>query len=171
MHLPDKWGDLYQLSYITRDMDAAIAHCRRELGVETFHVGENPAEVIAGGTRQTLVVKAAIANFGRHQFELIQPVSGPIHHYDNVLGEGSGLINFHHIAIAVRGGFENWQALVAELDASGDEIAFISAPETLDPPMVAFCYVDTRHRLGHYTEYLWWHESLASLPSFPNLDA
>lgn len=169
MDVPGRWGDLYQLSYVTRDMDAAIAHCKDALGIESFTVGGHPVDVMSGGTRQTLVVKAAIANFGRLQFELIEPVSGPIHHYENVLGPGSAVINFHHIAIAVRGDYANWEALVAEVTASGDEIAFISVAE--DNPMVALCYVDTRPRLGHYTEYLWWHDSLSAMPSFPQLDA
>lgn len=171
MHIPDLWGDLYQLSYVTRDMDAAVEHCRRELGIQEFNVSQNPAPVIADGRAQMLVVKAAIANYGRHQFELIEPVSGPIHHYDNVLGPGSGIINFHHVAIAIRGGHDNWLALLDRLAASGDEIAFLLDLPGDGPPPMAMCYVDTRRRLGHYTEYMWWHESLNAMPSFPRLDA
>lgn len=171
MHLPGLWGDLFQLSYITRDLDAAIAHCRDALGIEHFHLSQSPAEVLSGGERQVLVVRAAIANYGRHQFELIEPVSGPIHHYQNVLGEGSGLINFHHVAIAVRGPWEQWLKTFSEIEASGDEVAFVHPPEPPETPMVAFCYVDTRARLGHYTEYLWWHSSLSGVGPFPDLDA
>jgi Glyoxalase/Bleomycin resistance protein/Dioxygenase superfamily len=171
MHLPSRWGELFQLSYITRDLDAAIAHCRETLGITDFAISQTPAAVISGGKRQVLEVRAAIANYGRHQFELIEPVSGPIHHYENVLGPGSGLINFHHVAIAVRGPWENWLATVAEIEASGDEIAFIHPPEPPEKPMVGFCYVDTRARLGHYTEYLWWDPSLTGTGPFIDLDA
>ena len=36
---------------------------------------------------------------------------------------------------------------------------------------VCFCYVDTRKRLGHYTEYLWIDDSLKPFPALPDLDA
>lgn len=171
MQLGLRYGDLFQMSYITRDLDAAVEHARTELGITNFHVSDAEAPVLSGGKRQDLVLRAAIANIGRHQFEIIQPVSGPIHVYTEAVDLSSHLLNFHHIAIAVRGGYDKFEELVAEVRASGDEIAFIHPPEAEENPMVAFCYVDTRRRLGHHTEYLWWHEALNGQPSFPNLDA
>lgn len=169
MHLGDRYGDLFQLSYITRDMDAAVEHCRTALGIENFHRSESTAEVLAGGKVQNLVVKAAMANIGRHQIEIIEPVSGPTEVYTDAVDLSGHLLNFHHIAIAVRGGMAAWEKLLSEVRDSGDEIAFLF-PAAPDPEAkVAFCYVDTRARIGHYTEYLWWDEALTGLPSFPDL--
>ena len=171
MQLGLRYGDLFQMSYITRDLDAAVAHARSELGIANFHISDAEAPVLSGGKLQNLVVRAAIANIGRHQFEIIQPVSGPTHVYTEAVDLSAHLLNFHHIAIAVRGGYDKFEELLAEVRASGDEIAFLHPPERQENPMIAFCYVDTRGRLGHYTEYLWWHESLNGQPSFPNLEA
>ena len=101
--LGKRYGEQFQMSYITRDMDAAIAHCRSALGIETFHQTDTEAQVLSGGRMQTLVIRAAMANIGRQQFELIQPVSGPIHVYTDAVDLDAHIINFHHTAIAVRG--------------------------------------------------------------------
>ena len=171
MQLGKRYGEQFQMSYITRDMDAAIAHCRSALGIETFHQTDTEAQVLSGGRMQTLVIRAAMANIGRQQFELIQPVSGPIHVYTDAVDLDAHIINFHHTAIAVRGDYENWLGLVNEVRASGDEMALLMDGTPADNPMVAFTYVDTRRRLGHYTEYLWWHETLDGQRGFPDLGA
>jgi Glyoxalase/Bleomycin resistance protein/Dioxygenase superfamily len=171
MNLNARYGDLFQMSYITRDLEAALEHCRRELGLAAFHVSDSEVDVISGGRVQRLAVRAAIANIGRRQFEIIQPVSGPIEVYTGAVDLDSHILNFHHIAIAVRGSLMNWEKLLEEIRAGGDEIAF-EFPAKLGPEaMVCFCYVDTRKRLGHYTEYLWWAPQLDGMPSFPNLNA
>jgi len=171
MNLSKCYADLFQMSYITKDMDAAVAHARAQLGIETFHLSDQVVDVLCEGKVQALGIRAAIANIGRHQFEIIQPVSGPTHIYTDAVNLDSHIINFHHIAIAVRGDFANFTGLLAEIRDSGDKIAFQFPVQPEPSAMVAFCYVDTRRRLGHYTEYLWWAPQMAGLPSFPNLDA
>ena len=166
-----RYGDLYQMSYITRDMDAALEHCEKELGLSGFNVGEPEVDVMSFGKVQSLRIRAATKNVGRQQFEIIQPVSGPTHVYTDEVDLNAHIINFHHVAIAVTGGFENWENLIAEVRASGDEFAFLSPFEPVENPMLCFCYVDTRKRLGHYTEYLWIDESLKGIPAMPDLDA
>jgi hypothetical protein len=171
MHLGSRYGDLFQLSYITRDMDAAIAHCRSELGLEGFHVSETGAEVLSGGRVQDLRLKAAVLNVGARQIEILEPLSGPIEVYTEAVDLAAHVLNFHHVAIAVRGPFSEFERLLEEVRASGDEIAFLHPVGAQPEPMVAFCYVDTRRRIGHYTEYLWWHERLTGLPAFPEFAA
>jgi hypothetical protein len=171
MNLSMRYADLFQMSYITRDMDAAIAHARKHLGIEAFHISDQVVDVLCQGKVQPLAIRAAMANIGRHQFEIIQPISGPTHVYTDAVDLGSHVLNFHHIAIAVRGDFESFERLLEEVRATGDEIAYLFPADPRPDAMVAFCYVDTRHRLGHYTEYLWWAPQLAGMPSFPNLDA
>lgn len=171
MTIGARYAQLCQLSYITRDLEAAVDHARDKLGIDHFHISESTIPVLSYGTVQELTVRAAIANIGRHQFEYIQPVSGPIHVYTDSVDLAGDLINFHHIAMAVPGPHSEWLKLLDEVKASGDEFAFLFPPEPDPEVQVAFCYVDTRHRLGHYTEYLWWDEALDGQPSFPNLKA
>ncbi|HMP55137.1 MAG TPA: hypothetical protein PKD92_01005 [Novosphingobium sp.] len=44
--------------------------------------------------------------------------------------------------------------------ASGDEFAYLFPAEPSGEDKVCFCYVDTRKRIGHYTEYLWIDEAI-----------
>jgi len=171
MQLGLRYGELFQMSYITRDLEAAMEHCRTELGIDDFRTSDAEVDVMSFGKMERLVVRAAMANIGRHQFEIIQPVSGPIHVYTDEVDLSGHILNYHHIAIAVRGGIENWFALLDEVRASGDEFAFLMPPEPTKDEKLCFCYVDTRKRLGHYTEYLWVDESLKDAGMMPDLDA
>lgn len=169
MHFGARFAQLTQLSYITRDLDAAMDHAREKLGIETFHTSESQIEVLSYGEVKPLHVRAAIAVKGRHQFEYIQPVAGAIEVYTDAVDLDAALINFHHVAIAVPGPYAEWERLLADVRESGDEFAYLF-PAVPDPAFpVAFCYVDTRHRLGHFTEYLWWDEKLSGTGGFPDL--
>lgn len=171
MTIAARYGELFQMSYITRDLDAAMAHCREELGIESFSTTEAEIEVQSFGQMRPLKIRAAMANIGRNQFEIIQPISGAIEVYTDEVDLADHILNYHHIAIAVRGPFANWLALLAEVRASGDEFAFLMPPEPTADDKVCFCYVDTRKRLGHYTEYLWVDEAIKPIPAMPDLDA
>lgn len=170
MTIAARYGELFQMSYITRDLDEAMDHCRKELGIEAFATTEADIEVMSFGQMRPLKIRAAMANIGRNQFELIQPISGAIEVYTDEVDLDAHIINYHHIAIAVRGPLENWLALLDEVRASGDEFAFLMPPEPTAEDKVCFCYVDTRKRLGHYTEYLWVDESIKPVAAMPDLD-
>jgi hypothetical protein len=148
-----------------------MAHCRAELGIEHFDTTDAEVEVLSYGTLRPLKIRAAFGNVGRNQFELIEPVSGAIEIYTDEVDLSKHIINFHHIAIAVRGTIDDWRALVEEVRASGDEFAYLFPAEPSDQDVLCFCYVDTRKRLGHYTEYLWVDESIKPVPAMPDLDA
>lgn len=171
MSIATHYANLFQMSYITRDLDAAMAHCKAELGIEHFDTTDAEVEVLSFGKLRPLKIRAAFGNVGRNQLELIEPVSGAIEIYTDEVDLSKHIINFHHIAIAVRGGIAEWRALLAEVRESGDEFAYLFPPEPSDDDKLCFAYVDTRKRLGHYTEYLWIDEAIKPLPSMPNLDA
>ena len=171
MSIAAHYANLFQMSYITRDLDAAMAHCKAELGIEHFETTDAEVEVLSFGKLRPLKIRAAFGNVGRNQLELIEPVSGAIEIYTDEVDLSKHIINFHHIAIAVRGGIAEWRALLAEVRASGDEFAYLFPPEPSDDDKLCFAYVDTRKRLGHYTEYLWIDEAIKPLPSMPDLDA
>lgn len=167
MHIGNRYGDLVQMSYVTRDMDAAIAHAAAELGITGFSRSESEIEVLSFGRKRPLGVKAAIANIGARQFEIIQPVSGAIEIYTDEVDLSGHILNFHHIAIAVPGPRSAWDALLEEVRASGDEFAYLFPAVASPDDKLCFCYVDTRRRLGHYTEYLWADPSLAGIAAAP----
>lgn len=169
MRIGTRYSDLFQMSYVTRDLDAAVALATSELGLPGFRLSESSIEVLAGGRVQTLAVRAAVSVAGRNQFEIIEPLSGPIEVYTAAVDLSARLLGFHHIGIAVRGDYAEWTRLLDEVRASGAEIAFLYPVEPAPDAKVCFCYVDTRALLGHYTEYLWWHPSLTGLPAFPDL--
>ncbi len=171
MTIAAHYANLFQMSYITRDLEAAMAHCKAELGIEHFDTTDAEVEVLSYGKLRPLKIRAAFGNVGRNQLELIEPVSGAIEIYTDEVDLSKHIINFHHIAIAVRGGIDAWRALVEEVRASGDEFAYLFPVEPVDTDQLCFAYVDTRKCLGHYTEYLWIDEALKPVPSMPDLDS
>ena len=160
MTIASRYADLFQMSYITRDLDAAMEHCRKELGVEHFDTSDSEVEVLCFGQVRQLAIRAAFANIGRHQLELIQPVSGAVEIYTDEVDLDAHIINYHHIAIAVRGPHDEWLKLLDEVRASGDDFAYLFPAVPSPDDKVCFCYVDTRKRVGHYTEYLWIDEAI-----------
>ena len=172
MHVGNRFGDVYQLSYATKDMDAAVAYAEEHLGITGFHVQDTGAPVLSGGRVQDLKIRAATANVGSRQFEIIQPVSGPTHVYTDVVDLDAQVMAFHHIAIAVRGGYDAWERLLTEVRASGDAFSFLFPAEPDPASKLCFCYVDTRAKLGHHTEYLWWADELHGVvKALPDIDA
>ncbi|MGN6356756.1 MAG: hypothetical protein ACTHLU_04660 [Novosphingobium sp.] len=165
-----RYGDLFQMSYVTRDRDAAVAYAEARLGFQDFRLSESQTEVLAGGRVQRLAIRAAMATVGGRQIEIIEPVSGPIEVYTEGVDLTARPLTFHHMAIAVRGGTQRWEHLMAELRAGGDEIAYLFPARPDAATKVRFCYVDTRAAFGHFTEYLWWDASLDGMPGFPVLD-
>ena len=127
------------------------------------------ASAAAGPARRTKNTSSAGSADARKQTR--QPVAGAIEVYTDEVDLSGHILNFHHIAIAVRGGFDNWLALLDEVRASGDEFAFLCPAEPTPEDKVCFCYVDTRKRLGHYTEFLWIDEALKPMAAMPDLDA
>jgi hypothetical protein len=162
-----RYGDLFQMSYVTRDRDAAVAYAEARLGFRDFRLSQSRTEVLAQGRVQSLEIRAAMATVGGRQIEIIEPVSGPIRVYTEGVDLAARLLTFHHMAIAVRGEAQDWERLMVELQAGGDEIAYLFPARPEAAAKVRFCYVDTRSAIGHFTEYLWRHASLDAMPGFP----
>ncbi|MFC0206135.1 hypothetical protein [Novosphingobium soli] len=169
-HLGPRYGALVQMSYVTRDMDAAIAHAETQLGITGFVRSRPEVEVLSYGVPRRLAVEAAIANLGTpgavRQFEIIAPVAGAIEVYEGTASRDA-LLAFHHVGIAVPGPYAAWEALLADVRASGDPLALLFPAAPSPGTKLCFCYVDTRARLGHVTEYLWADPSLAGIAAAP----
>lgn len=167
MHIGNHYDDLVQMSYVTRDMDLALSHAESELGISGFVHSQSEIEVLCFGERRMLGVKAAIANFDKRQFEIIQPVSGAIEIYTDPADLSGRVLNFHHIGIAIPGPRSAWDRLIGEVRDSGEAFAFLFPAAPSPDDRLRFCYVDTRRSLGHYTEYLWADPSLAGSAAAP----
>lgn len=170
-HLGPRYGQLVQMSYATRDLDAAVAHAQAELGISGLVRSEAEIEVLSYGKRCRLSVKSAIANMGEpgkvRQFEIIEPVAGATQIYSDALDLSGPILNFHHVGVAVPGPYAAWEALLDDVQASGDDFAFLFPAEPSPESGLCFCYVDTRRRIGHYTEYLWADPSLKGIAAAP----
>ena len=127
------------------------------------------APVVSRGEEQELRLRAAVANVGTHQFEILEPVGGPTWIYTDGRDLGGPLLQLHHVGLAVIGPYEAWEETMARLRADGDEIVQMATVPPGQEPEALFAYVDNRATLGHFTEYLWWAPRLDGLPTFPTL--
>jgi hypothetical protein len=148
--LADLLANVWQLGYVTTDLDRAtefmseqfgLNHCRRlPSDTATFLVGDAPApwEVkVAMGARGGLIV------------ELIEPVSGAIGFYTRVLpADGSFGVRLHHIATYTGTGEEEWDRIEQLLANAGLKVDYT----VLIPNRVRAGYVDTSAALGHWLE-------------------
>ena len=169
MNLISRFGDIFQLSYVSSDRDKAVTHAAEKLGIDNFFTFDAKAPVVSRGETVELALRVAVANTGTHQFEIIEPVGGPTWIYTDGKDLDSQPLILHHIGIAVVGPYSLWQQTIAELERDGDEIVQISylPPET--EPQAMFAYVDNRQSLGHFTEYLWWSKAMNGTPTMPNI--
>ncbi|MBU6269568.1 MAG: hypothetical protein KGN34_18635 [Sphingomonadales bacterium] len=169
MALIDRFGDIFQLSYVTRERDAAVAFARAKLGIASFFTFDGIAPVISRGETVQLHVRGAVANTGTHQFEILEPVGGPTWIYTEGRDLDAQLIQLHHVGVAVVGPYQTWLDTIEQLRADGDEIVQISALAPGEEPMALFAYVDNRATLGHFTEYLWWAPAMNGTPTVPHI--
>jgi len=169
MQLFDRFGDLFQLSYVTQDRDRAVAFATAKLGITSFFTFDGIAPVIVGGEPMQLHVRGAVANTGTHQFEILEPVSGPTWIYTEGRDLDAQVMQLHHVGLAVVGPYQTWLDTIAKLESDGDRIVQISALEPGAEPMAMFAYVDNRATLGHFTEYLWWAPAMNGTPTVPHI--
>jgi hypothetical protein len=148
--IADMLANVWQLGYVTTDLQRAIElmadrfglthNLKLPAGGATFLVGEQPAEWearFAMGARGGLIV------------ELIEPVAGVIDFYRRVLpADGSFAVRFHHFAVSIPTGDEEWERVRALLAASGLGFDYT----VTIPNRVRAGYVDTSTQLGHLIE-------------------
>lgn len=58
-------ANLFKMNYITRDLDAAMAHCKAELGIEHFDTTDAEVDVLSCGKLRPLKIRAAFGNDAR----------------------------------------------------------------------------------------------------------
>ena len=168
MTLFEDYRNFYQLGYVTRDLDRAVAAVQRDIGPLDFLITEHTVPVRADNVCGEISMRVAMATAGRQQIEIIEPLAGLTAIYTQDIDFAAADIVFHHVGIAVIGGHDNWERLEAALDGKGQPFKVLFPPEPGPDPVVRYGYVDTRRWCGHYTEYLWWSESMNGIPTFPD---
>jgi hypothetical protein len=148
--IADLLANVWQLGYVTTDLDRAVDFMAERFGLEhflklpsagaTFLVGDQPAAWearFAMGARGGLIV------------ELIEPVAGEVDFYTRLLPtDGSFAVRFHHVATFIEPGDEEWERMRSLLHASGLRFDYT----VLIPDRVRAGYVDMTGELGHYVE-------------------
>lgn len=138
-------GHKYQIAYITRNIEKAVARFGPEIGRSDITVFDTSFPVVTPAGSGTAVLKLALIWTGEMQYELIEPVSGPVDVYTDLLPEDDSL-RFHHMAIRV----DDWDAFRCEVDRRGLAVALEGGGDAL-----RFLYLDRRDLLGHHVEYVW----------------
>jgi hypothetical protein len=147
--LGDLFTNIWQVAYVTKDLDQGMEVLRERFGVEnctevptegaTFLKGDEPAEWdvrVAMGARAGLIV------------ELIEAIGGEVDFYRRFLPENGSALGFHHLATFVPVGDDEWESLTGLLGAWGLKVDYT----VLIPDRVRAGYVDTTADLGHFME-------------------
>ena len=132
----------FQLGYVTRDLDAAIAAYRAKFGEVGFFVNEpGPIDGAPSPTR-----RLALGYIDDVMIELIEPDPAQATIYDDALPDGVGPIRLHHLGYLI----DDHAAMLGRLKDMGYAVPlFGSMPGVLD-----YIYADTRADLGHYSEFI-----------------
>jgi hypothetical protein len=147
--MPATFRDMFQLAFVTRDVERAAAIMTQRHALTPFSVHD--ISIPCKGREDPCVARVAISWNGERQIELIEPVAGAVELYRNGLPAGDAVAAFHHVGIKVRGTLADWEERRAELVGRGMTIALEGGLED----RVRFAYFDARATLGHYMELIW----------------
>ena len=147
--LGDLFANVWQIAYVTRDLDQGMELLRDRYGVESTEVPTAGATFLVGDEPADWDVRISMGARGGSIVELIEPVGGEVEFYRRFLpDDGSAGLGFHHLATFVPVGDESWESmtrLLADLGMGFDYTVLI-------PDRVRAGYVDTTADLGHYVE-------------------
>jgi catechol 2,3-dioxygenase-like lactoylglutathione lyase family enzyme len=140
-------GELFQIAFVVRDLDAALDRYTRVLGgapwrVFTFSAAMHREAEYRGGPTD---FSARLALNGTSpQYELIEPEQGPAIHQDWLDERGEG---FHHVGVIV----DSLAATVERMAAAGYEAVQTGSGFGANGDG-AYAYFDTVADLGCYVE-------------------
>lgn len=138
---------VYQIGYVTRDIDRAIELLGSGLGLSDFARFDLPLPLRTPDGNKVAQVRVAVAWVGTTQIELIQPVSGHVELYEAGLPENpnDATPRFHHVAVRR----EDLDAMTREITELGQPLAFETGGAGIHT-----VFVDTRAKLGHHLEFV-----------------
>ncbi|HEX3803358.1 MAG TPA: VOC family protein [Solirubrobacteraceae bacterium] len=146
----DLFANIWQLGYVTTDLDRALDELSERLGLEHhFRVPSGGATFMAGDEVVPWEARFAMAARGGLIVELIEPVSGEVGFYrDSLPADGSFAICLHHLAAFMETGDAAWERAGRMLEDAGLRFDYTM----LIPGRVRAGYIDARAQLGHFLE-------------------
>jgi hypothetical protein len=148
--LGDLFANVWQVCYVTPDLDRGRSELRERFGIEnSTEVPTEGASFMKDGEELEWDVRVAMGARGGLIVELIEPVAGEVEFYQRALpADGDSVLGFHHLAMLVPLGDEAWDALgrLLEEHRLGVEYTIVI------PDRARLAYVDTRALLGHWIE-------------------
>ncbi len=147
--LGDLFANVWQVCYVTPDLDRGMAELRELLGVEnSTEVPVEGASFMKDGQEVEWEPRVAMGARGGMIVELIEPVAGEVSFYREALPSDGGALGFHHLAMLVPLGDDAWGSVERLLGEHGLSFEYT----ILIPDRARLAYVDTRARLGHWIE-------------------
>ncbi|MGE0386363.1 MAG: VOC family protein [Gammaproteobacteria bacterium] len=141
-----KFGRLFHIGYVTRDIHRAIARVTADLGARQLDLLQDIRG--ASGEPSMLYAISHLA-FAGAELELLQPRLEIESVYLQALPADADAIAMHHAGY-LHPDVPSWEAAMADIRARGLPIAFeVAAPD------LRCAYVDLRRQVGHYAEILW----------------
>ena len=148
--LGDLFANIWQVCYVTPDLDRGMTELRDLFGIENAtEVPTEGATFKKGAEAVRWDVRVAMGARGGLIVELIQPVAGEIEFYRRAIPtDEDSVLGFHHLAMLVPLGDEAWSSLERLLADHGLSFEYT----ILIPDRARLAYVDTRAMLGHWIE-------------------
>lgn len=161
MNTPGSFSGLFQMAYVTTDIDQAIAHFAEHQGIGQFLVLRDLPIQTGPGREATLNV--ALAYAGDWQVELIEPRGGDDLIYRQPLPQSEFGLAFHHVAQSVPSA-----EVLARIRAEQLRLGHAIVIEGKSPGNLDYFYSDHRQTLGHCIEHCYYTEQgLAFLAQIP----
>jgi hypothetical protein len=147
--LGDLYANVWQVCYVTPDLDRGMSDLRKLLGVENAtEVPTEGATFLKDGEQLQWDVRVAMGARGGLIVELIEPVAGEVEFYREAMPEDDGALGFHHLAMLVPLGDEAWSSVENLVGENGMSLEYT----ILIPDRARLAYVDARAQLGHWIE-------------------
>jgi Glyoxalase/Bleomycin resistance protein/Dioxygenase superfamily len=147
--LGDLFANVWQVCYVTPDLDRGMTELRELLGVENAtEVPVEGASFLKDGERMQWHVRVAMGARGGMIVELIEPIAGEVDFYRDALPKDGGALGFHHLAMLVPLGDDAWSSIEKLLGEHGMAFEYT----ILIPDRARLAYVDARAQLGHWIE-------------------
>ena len=143
----DLLSNIWQVCYVTRDLDEGMALLRDRYGIESTEVPTEGATFLVGGEPAEWDVRVSMGARRGPIVELIEPIAGEVDFYRRALPE-RGELGFHHLASFVPLGDDVWESIEDLLAAQGKRFEHT----VLIPDRVRAGYVDMTEELGHFLE-------------------
>jgi len=139
-------SNIFQICYVTADLDAGMRQLATMHGIERFRV-KRDVESLDG--MPSMRMHQAHVYVGEMQIELIQPADGDDALYRDVCAADGPSLRFHHYGLWVDD-LAEFEGLMPTLADQNVPVAFSSSI----PNVGGVIYADTRALLGHYLEYV-----------------